>query len=278
MSSTRMQSRLVALVSYALLAGISFLVLLPLIWMVSTSLKIPAETFVSPIEWIPSDPQWSNYPEAYGRANFNRYFLNSVIVTVVATSLHVAFASLAGYGLAKYRFVGGRWLLIAILVTLMLPLEVIMIPLFLTVKDFGWLNSYQGIIAPHIGDAFGVLLMRQYFLSLPNSLIEAARIDGAGHLRTFFSIAVPLSRPALATLVIFMARETWDEFLWPFLVVSSDDMRTVPIGIQTFARAELSNFPHIMAISTVATIPLIMMFIVFQRQFIKGIQITGLRE
>lgn len=278
MSSTRMQSRLVALVSYALLAGISFLVLLPLIWMVSTSLKIPAETFVSPIEWIPNDPQWSNYPEAYGRANFNRYFLNSVIVTVVATSLHVAFASLAGYGLAKYRFVGGRWLLIAILVTLMLPLEVIMIPLFLTVKDFGWLNSYQGIIAPHIGDAFGVLLMRQYFLSLPNSLIEAARIDGAGHLRTFFSIAVPLSRPALATLVIFMARETWDEFLWPFLVVSSDDMRTVPIGIQTFARAELSNFPHIMAISTVATIPLIMMFIVFQRQFIKGIQITGLRE
>lgn len=278
MNSLRMQSRLVALVSYALLAGISFLVLLPLIWMVSTSLKIPAETFTSPIEWIPSDPQWSNYPEAYGRANFNRYFLNSVIVTVIATSLHVAFASLAGYGLAKYRFVGGRWLLIAILVTLMLPLEVIMIPLFLTVKDFGWLNSYQGIIAPHIGDAFGVLLMRQYFLSLPNSLIEAARIDGAGHLRTFFSIAVPLSRPALATLVIFMARETWDEFLWPFLVVSSDDMRTVPIGIQTFARAELSNFPHIMAISTVATIPLIMMFVVFQRQFIKGIQITGLRE
>jgi len=278
MSSIRMQSRLVALVSYGLLAGISFLVLLPLIWMVSTSLKIPAETFTSPIEWIPSDPQWSNYPAAYGRANFNRYFLNSVIVTVIATSLHVAFASLAGYGLAKYRFVGGRWLLVVILVTLMLPLEVIMIPLFLTVKDFGWLNSYQGIIAPHIGDAFGVLLMRQYFLSLPNSLIEAARIDGAGHLRTFFAIAVPLSRPALATLVIFMARETWDEFLWPFLVVSSDDMRTVPIGIQTFARAELSNFPHIMAISTVATIPLIVMFVVFQRQFIKGIQITGLRE
>lgn len=278
MNSMRTQSRLVALVSYVLLAGISFLVLLPLIWMVSTSLKISSETFTSPIQWIPRDPQWGNYPEAYGRANFNRYFLNSIIVTVVATSLHVAFASLAGYGLAKYRFVGARWLLIAILATLMLPLEVIMIPLFLTVKDFGWLNTYQGIIAPHIGDAFGVLLMRQYFLSLPNSLIEAARIDGAGHLRTFRSIALPLSRPALATLVIFMARETWDEFLWPFLVVSSEDMRTVPIGIQTFARAELSNFPHIMAISTVATIPLVVMFFVFQRQFIKGIQISGLRE
>jgi ABC-type glycerol-3-phosphate transport system permease component len=278
MGSMRTQSRLVALVSYGLLAGIAFLVLLPLIWMVTTSLKIPSETFTSPIDWIPNDPQWSNYPEAYGRADFNRYFLNSIIVTVVATSIHVLFASLAGYGLAKYRFVGGRWLLIAILVTLMVPLEIIMIPLFLTVKDLGWLNTYQGIIAPHIGDAFGVLLMRQYFLSLPNSLIEAARIDGAGHLRTFFSIAVPLSKPALATLAIFMARETWDEFLWPFLIVSSDSMRTVPIGIQTFARAELSNFPHIMAISTLATIPLVMMFVVFQQQFIKGIQMTGLRE
>lgn len=278
MGSMRTQSRLVAMVSYLLLAGIAFLVLLPLIWMVSTSLKIPSETFNSPIEWIPSDPQWSNYPEAYGRADFNRYFLNSAIVTVVATSIHVLLASIAGYGLAKYRFVGGRWLLIAILVTLMVPLEIIMIPLFLTVKDLGWLNSYQGMIAPHIGDAFGVLLMRQYYLSLPNSLIEAARIDGAGHLRTFFSIAVPLSKPALATLAIFTARETWDEFLWPFLIVSSDSMRTVPIGIQTFARAELSNFPHIMAISTLATIPLVMMFVVFQQQFIKGIQMTGLRE
>ncbi len=278
MGSMRTQTRLVALVSYGLLAGIAFLVLLPLFWMLSTSLKIPSETFTSPIDWIPNDPQWSNYPQAYGRADFNRYFLNSIIVTVVATSIHVLFASLAGYGLAKYRFVGSRWLLIAILVTLMVPLEIIMVPLFLTVKDFGWLNSYQGIIVPHIGDAFGVLLMRQYYLSLPNSLIEAARIDGAGHLRTFFSIAVPLSKPALATLAIFMSREVWDEFLWPFLIVSSDSMRTVPIGIQTFARAELSNFPHVMAISTIATIPLIVMFIVFQRQFIKGIQMTGLRE
>jgi ABC-type glycerol-3-phosphate transport system permease component len=276
--SMRLQARVVALISYALLAAIAFLVLLPLFWMLSTSLKIPSETFTTPIEWIPSDPQWTNYPEAYGRADFNRYFLNSIIVTAVATSIHVLFAALAGYGLAKYQFVGARFLLIAILATLMLPIEIIMLPLYLTVKDFGWLNTYQGIIAPHIGDAFGVLLMRQYYLSLPNALIEAARIDGAGHLRTFFSIAVPLSRPALATLAIFMSREAWDEFLWPFLVVSSDNMRTVPIGIQTFARAELSNFPHVMAISTIATIPLVVMFVIFQRQFIRGIQMTGVRE
>jgi len=274
----RLRSRLLALTTYALLAIVSFFVLLPLIWMVSTSLKVNADVFAQPIEWIPSDPVFNNYPEAYGRADFNRYFLNSTIVTVVATSLHVLFASLAGYGLAKYRFVGRQWLLIVILASLMLPIEVIMIPLFLTVRDFGWLNSYQGIIVPHIADAFGVFLMRQYFMSLPNSLIEAARIDGAGHLRTFFTIAVPLSRPALVTLAIFMGREVWDEFLWPFLVVGSGDMRTVPIGIQTFARAELANFPNLMAISTLATIPLVIMFVVFQRQFIRGIQATGLRE
>ena len=274
----RLQSRLLPLASYVILAVVAFFFLLPLIWMVSTSFKLPNQVFAQPIEWIPSNPVFSNYPEAFGKADFTRFFLNSIVVTVVATSLHVLLASLAGYGLAKYRFVGRRWLLILILASLVLPIEVIMIPLFLTVKDFGWLNSYQGIIAPHIGDAFGVFLMRQYFLSLPDDLIDAARIDGAGHLRTFFAIAVPLSRPALVTLAIFMSREVWDEFLWPFLVVSSSDMRTLPIGIQTFASAELADFPGIMAISTLATIPLLLMFFVFQRQFVRGIQMTGIRE
>lgn len=274
----RLQSRLLPLASYVILAVVAFFFLLPLIWMVSTSFKLPNQVFAQPIEWIPSNPVFSNYPEAFGKADFTRFFLNSIVVTVVATSLHVLLASLAGYGLAKYRFVGRRWLLILILASLVLPIEVIMIPLFLTVKDFGWLNSYQGIIAPHIGDAFGVFLMRQYFLSLPDDLIDAARIDGAGHLRTFFAIAVPLSRPALVTLAIFMGREVWDEFLWPFLVVSSSDMRTLPIGIQTFASAELADFPGIMAISTLATIPLLLMFFVFQRQFVRGIQMTGIRE
>jgi ABC-type glycerol-3-phosphate transport system permease component len=273
-----MQSRLIALISYVILAIVAFFVLLPLFWMVSTSFKIQADVFAIPIEWIPSDPRFENYPEAYARADFSRYFFNSIVITVIATSLHVLFAAMAGYGLAKYRFVGRRWLLITILASLVLPIEVIMIPLFLTVRDLDWLNTYQGIIAPHIADAFGVFLMRQWFVSLPNGLIEAARIDGAGHLRTFFTIAVPLSWPAIVTLSIFMGREVWDEFLWPFLVVSSDSMRTVPIGIKTFADAELANFPNIMAISTIATIPLLIMFFVFQRQFVRGIQMTGLRE
>lgn len=278
MNAYRLQSRALAIASYVTLAGLAVLVLLPLIWMVSTSLKTQGEVFTTPINWIPSDPQFSNYPEAYGTLDFTRFFLNSVIVATTVTVIHVVLAAMAGYGLAKYRFVGRRWLFLAILSTLMLPIEVIMVPLFLTVRDFGWLDTYQGLIVPHLADAFGVFLMRQYFLSLPNSLIDAARIDGAGHVRIFFTIAAPLAKPALATLAIFSLRETWDEFLWPFLVVSSNNMRTVPLGVQSFQAAELANYPYIMAISTVATIPLVVMFFVFQRQFVRGIAMTGLRE
>jgi ABC-type glycerol-3-phosphate transport system permease component len=273
-----LESRIVAVASYVLLVAIAFVVLLPLIWMVSTSLKTQGQVFSTPIEWIPSNPMFSNYPNAYGSLDFTKFFINSIVVATTAMVIHVFLASLAGYGLAKYRFVGRRWLLVLILASLMLPIEVIMVPLYLTVRDLGWLNSYQGLIVPHIADAFGVFLMRQYFVSLPDALIEAARIDGAGHLRTFLTIALPLSKPAIATLAIFSFRETWDEFLWPFLVVSSGTMRTVPLGVQSFQAAELANFPFIMAISTLATVPLVILFVVFQRQFVRGVQMTGLRE
>lgn len=278
MNIYRLERRAGVIASYVLLMVIAFFVLLPLIWMVSTSLKVQPEVFKDPIVWIPPDPHFNNYPNAYGTHDFTRFFMNSIIVTAISTSVHVLLATMAGYGLAKYRFVGGRVLLVIILATLMLPIEVIMVPLFLTVRDFGWLDTYQGLIMPHIGDAFGVFLMRQYFLSLPDALLEAARIDGAGHLRTFFTVAFPLCRPAMATLAIFGGREVWDDFLWPFLVVSSSDMQTVPIGIQSFQAAELANFPNIMAISTIATVPLVVLFFVFQRQFVRGIQLSGLRE
>jgi ABC-type glycerol-3-phosphate transport system permease component len=274
----RQRARGLELIAYGVLVVSGILAFLPILWMLSTSLKLPGDVFDLPIDWIPSDPQFQNYPEAYGRMDFNRYFINSIIVAFGVTILHVLLASMAGYGLAKYRFGGRRYLLLAILATLMLPLEIIMIPLFLTVQDLGWLDTYQGLIIPVIADAFGVFLMRQYFLSLPNALLEAARIDGAGHIRTFFTIAVPLSWPAIATLSIFIFRETWDDFLWPLLVVSSSEMRTVPLGVRAFESAEMSNFPQIMAISTIATIPLVVMFFFFQRQFVRGIAMTGLRE
>ncbi len=268
-------------VLYVSFAAVTFVLLLPILWMLSTSFKSPGEVFDIPIQWIPNEWLWSNYSEAWanpeGATTFTRFTINSIIVAGAVTAVHVLLASLAGFGLAKYRFLGRRLLVVAILATLMLPLEVIVIPLFLTVRDLGWLDSYQGLIVPVIADAFGVFVMRQYFLSLPNELIDAALVDGAGHLRIFFRIAVPLSWPAIAVVAIFIFRETWDDFLWPLLVVQSGEMRTIPLAIRVFESAELSNFGQIMAISTLAFIPLALLFLIFQKAFIQGIAQTGLR-
>jgi multiple sugar transport system permease protein len=267
---------------YIALTIVTFFLLLPVFWMVSTSLKTLGTEFDLPIQWIPSDPRWENYAEAWSnpltKSDFARYTLNSIIVTGLVTSINVLLTTMAGYGLAKYRFAGGNLVFLAIVVTLILPLEVIMVPLFLTVRDLGWIDSYQGLIVPVIADAFGVFLMRQWFRSLPSSLIDAARIDGAGHIRVFFTIAVPLSWPAILTVAIFTFRETWDDYIWPFLIVQSDSMRTIPLGVRTFQQAELSNFPHIMALSTLATIPLVILYFVFQRYFVRGIAGTGLKD
>jgi multiple sugar transport system permease protein len=267
---------------YVALTTIAFLLLLPVFWMVSTSLKVMGQEFQLPIEWIPANPQWQNYSDAWANklteADFTRYSLNSLLVTGATTVLNVLLTSLAGYGLAKYRFAGRGLLFVAILITLILPLEVIMVPLFLTMRDLAWLDSFQGLILPVVADAFGVFLMRQWFLGLPNALIEAARIDGAGHLRTFFTIALPLSRPALLTVGLFTWRETWDDFTWPFLVVQSDAMRTIPLGVRLFQHAEQSNFPEIMAISTLASIPLVILYFAFQRYFVRAVAASGLKE
>jgi multiple sugar transport system permease protein len=267
---------------YVALTIVTFFLLLPVVWMVSTSLKTLGTEFDLPIQWIPADPRWENYAEAWNnplsRSDFARYTLNSVIVTASVTIINVLLVTMAGYGLAKYRFAGANLVFLAIVITLILPLEVIMVPLFLTVRDLGWIDNYLGLIVPVIADAFGVFLMRQWFRALPTSLIEAARIDGAGHIRAFVTIAVPLSWPAILTVAIFIFRETWDDFVWPFLVVQSDQMRTIPLGVRTFQQAELSNFPHIMALSTLATIPLVILYFLFQRYFVRGIAGTGLKD
>jgi ABC-type glycerol-3-phosphate transport system permease component len=252
--------------------------LLPIVWMISTSLKPLRDVFALPVQWIPNPPQWANYPAAWSQFPFARYFLNSFIVSASVTVLNVFLAGLAGYSLAKYRYFGQRALFIAILATLMLPIEVLMVPTFLIVKSLGWLNTYQGLIVPVTADAFGVFLMRQFMLGLPNSLVEAARIDGAGELGTYFRIVVPLIWPAVLTLAIFTWRETWDAFVWPFIIISSDTLRTVPIGLQRFQEQYVTTYNSVMAISTIAMIPMVLLFFFFQRAFIRGIALSGLNE
>ncbi len=269
------------MLTYALLVTITFFLLVPVFWMFSTSLKTIGSVFELPVQWLPPDPQWNNYVNAWANplrsTDFTVYTVNSVVVTASVTFLNVLLTSLAGYGLAKYRFAGRGVLFLLILMTLMLPLEVIMVPLFLTTKDLGWLDSYQGLILPVVADAFGVFLMRQWFRSIPDELLEAARIDGAGHLRTFFQVALPLSWPAVLTVAVFIFRETWDEFTWPYLIISSETMRTVPLGVRSFQQAELTNFPEIMAIATLASIPLAILYFTFQKYFIRGIVSSGVK-
>jgi ABC-type glycerol-3-phosphate transport system permease component len=260
------------------LTGVTVVFLMPILWMVSTSLKSNQHVFDLPIQWVPRQPLWSNYPAAYTTVHFTRYFLNSAIVTCAVTVLNVLLSALAGYGLAKYGFPGRHGLLVLILATLMLPLEVVMVPLYLTVQRLGWLNSYQGMIIPVAANALGVLMMRQYFLSLPDELIAAARIDGAGHVSTFLRIGVPLAWPALLTVAILIFQSTWDDFVWPFLIISNTSKATVPLAVQTFQSAETSNFPMLMAVSSIASVPLAVLFFVFQRQIIGGVATTGMRH
>ena len=278
LTAGRARSLLAEAAAFVVLAGATVAFLVPILWMVSTSLKSNAHVFDLPIGWIPTPPLWDNYPNAYRTVGFTRYFVNSAIVTGCVTLINVCFSALAGYGLAKYRFFGSRFLLVAILATLMLPLEVIMVPLYLTVEQLHWLNSYQGMIVPVAANAIGVLVMRQYFLSLPDDLIAAARIDGAGHFRTFVRIAVPLAWPAILTVGVLIFQSTWDDFVWPFLIISTTSKATVPLAVQTFQSAETSNFPMLMAVSSIASVPLTVLFFVFQRQIIGGVATTGMRH
>jgi ABC-type glycerol-3-phosphate transport system permease component len=272
------RNRLLYLLGFLLVVAWGIVLLLPIFWMISTSIKPLNRVFELPIEWIPRLPKWDNYSIAWHRFPFGRYFLNSLIVSVAVTALNVLLSGFAGYSLAKYRYFGQRALFIAVLSTLMLPIEVLMVPTFLVVKAFGWLNTYQGLIIPVAADAFGVFLMRQFLLNLPDSLIEAARIDGASELGTYFRIVVPLSLPAVLTLTIFTFRETWDSFVWPFIIITEDSLRTVPIGLQRFQETYVTTYNEVMAISTIAMIPLILLFFFFQRAFIQGITLSGLKD
>jgi len=249
----------------------------PILWMTTTSFQAGEKMFQLTTEWVPSVLHLENYPNAWSRANFKQYFINSAVVSIAVMAGNIVFCTLAGYGLAKFRFPGDRFILLAILSTLMLPLEVTLIPTFLVVHKFGWINTYQGIIGPLLIDAFGVFLMRQSILSIPTDYIEAARIDGAGELRILLQIIVPQCVPALAVLAIFSFRDSWDQFLWPLTVVSLDQYRTYNLGLVQFSE-DYGNPPtEQMAIAVLATIPVFVLFWLLQRLVNKGFGLSGLK-
>jgi multiple sugar transport system permease protein len=259
------------------LVGLTVLMLLPVLWMLSTSFQASEKMFQLAMEWIPSTWHPENFPNALQRAPFPLFFMNSVIVSTAVMIGNVVFCTLAGYGLAKFRFPGDRFALLAILSTLMLPLEVTLVPTFLIVHSLGWLNTYQGIFAPLLVDAFGIFLMRQFVLGVPGDYLEAARIDGAGELRILWRIVLPQCKPALAVLALFAFRDSWDQFLWPLAVVSRDEYRTYPLGLVRFAEDYGNPQTEQMAVAVMATIPVFVLFLLLQRLLKRGFGLTGLK-
>lgn len=267
-----------AVIVYPLLLVVIFIALLPFYWMIASSFKTPENIFSYPLQWIPNPINWLSYPTAWESQDFTRYFLNSTFVSVAITAGNLLFASLAGYSLAKFRYKGRNFLFLLILSTMMLPLEVTMVPLFLLIKQFDWQNSYQGLIVPFLVEGFGVFLMRQYLLGIPKDLIEAARIDGASELRIYAQIVMPLCKPALAALGVFTFREAWDMYIWPLIIISKDSLRPLPLGISLFMGENGTNWDQLMAVAAIGTLPMILLFFFLQRSFIQGIAITGLKE
>ena len=260
--------------------GIAIVIsLTPFVWMLSTALKEGPEILVLPPYLIPKRLAWENFAAVLEKAPFVRFFLNSLVQGVASTFTTVMLAAMMGYVFAKYRFPGRDLLFLMVLSSLMLPEIVRVIPVYLMITDWGWQDTYTALIVPELVTGFAVFLMRQFMLGVPDELIDAARIDGASELRIWAQIVLPLCAPALAALTIFRFTHNWDNFLWPLVVIQRPDMRTVPLGLALFqGEYQTVAYHHAMAATLIAILPVVIIFLLLQGQFIRGIALTGLRE
>ncbi|SDU51320.1 carbohydrate ABC transporter permease [Jiangella alkaliphila] len=251
---------------------------LPFLWMLLSSVKPEAEVRSIPPTWLPETFTLENYRELFDRLNFPTYFLNSAIVAVVVTLGNLLFGSMLGYALAKLDFRGKRLVFVIVLGTLMVPGMVTFVPLFVLVSNMGLTNTFPGLILPYLVAPLGVFLMRQYFLGLPDELIQAARVDGAGELRIFWSVMLPLTGPALATLGILTFLSSWNNFLWPLVVAQTEDMYTLPVALALYSVGQnATQYGLLLAGAVVVVVPVIVLFLAVQRYFVQGIAMTGIK-
>lgn len=262
---------------YLTAVATSLLMVGPLYWMFSTSFKSSGDIFASPPKWIPDPWILGNYRDVFTLLPFERFFLNSAIVAFSIVALNIVFDSMAAYAFAKLRFPGRDLIFFLLLITLMIPFQVNIIPLYRMMVFFHQIDphlgtdTYSGLIAPSMIQVFGIFLMRQFFRSIPDEVLESARCDGASEFRIIRSIVLPLALPGMATLAIFTFLTAWNDFLWPLLVTSSDQMRTLPVGVALLARRNTINWGNTMAGTALATVPMIAVFLVLQRRFIEGL-------
>jgi len=265
-----------------ILTLISLLFLLPILWMLSSSLTPNQRVFKHPPQWIPDQPTFENYTEVFTTTRtvrIGRALWNSSVVAIVTVLITLVIASLAAYPLARMEFRGKNSLFILILAGLMIPGEVTFVSLFLLFHKLRWINSYQALILPSLASPFGVFLLRQFFLSIPKDLEDAARIDGCGRLRILFTIILPLARPALATLIIFKFLMIWNNFLWPLIIVTDPKMMTVPVVLALYAATFQSTMEWgtLMATAFISSLLPVALFLILQKQFIRGITFSGLK-
>jgi multiple sugar transport system permease protein len=270
---------LARVLTHLLMIALSVVMVVPFISMATTSLMTMSQAYSFPPAIWPDPFVWANYPEALALQPFGRYFLNSGILALGVTAGRVINGALAAYAFSRLVFPGRDLIFFAYLGTMMIPEHVTLIPLFLILNFFGWLDSYQGLILPFAVTAFGVFLLRQFFITIPRELEEAAVIDGCGAFGVFWRIILPLAKPGLASLAILSFVSGWNMFVWPLIVANSANMRTIVIGIAQFQAAygAITNWPYVMAISTLAVIPTLFIFFVGQRYFVQGITLSGLK-
>jgi multiple sugar transport system permease protein len=262
-------------ISNVLLLLVALLWLFPFIWMVSTALKPNAAVFELPPRLVSDMLQWDNFAGAWNYVPFGRFMLNGLLVAGVGTLLVLVSSSLAAYAFARLRFPGRDRLFVAYLGTLMVPQEVIVVPMFILMKNLGWVDSYQALILPWAFTAFGTFLLRQFFLTIPRELEDAARVDGASRLRILWNVIVPMAVPALAVLAVFTFINYWNSFLWPLIIVNSQAHATVPLGLNMFMGQFGSQWNYLMAASTISMLPSLLLVLATQRYLVEGIALTG---
>lgn len=263
---------------YTFLVITGLMTLAPFIWMVSASLMYDGHASTYPPRFIPDEFTFSQFQNLFSRLNVARNFINSLVLSVIVTVVSLFFNSMAGYAFAKYRFAGRDKLFSLLLSSMIIPAQVTMLPLFLMLKEMGFINTYMAIIIPGLANIFGIFLVRQYAMSIPDSFIESARMDGATDFQIYRSIILPLCLPILITLAIFTFMGTWNDFLWPLIALTDSSMYTLPVALANLMGEHTKDPELMMAGSVITIIPILVVFLILQKYYIKGIMLGGVKE
>lgn len=269
--------RIGKVMTYAALIILAVLMLLPFLWMVSASLKLDQDVFRVPIQWIPAEPRWSNFATIWTRIPFLTFFGNSLKLTVIITLLQLFTSSFAAYAFAKLKFPGRDWLFLAYIGSIAIPWQAYMVPQFIMMRRLDLVDTHTSLILLQAFSAFGVFLLRQFFISIPDEILDAARIDGMSEYGIFFRIMLPLSKPALATLTIFTSVAVWNDFMGPLIYLNSQSLKTIQLGLRMFIQQYGADYALIMAAALVSLVPVVILFVFLQRFFIEGIASTGVK-